>query len=145
MVTGQGECVLKTRWCPGACRVTLCTVLGETETGMVLSALIISAVAGVAARSKSGEDAAGMTLRTIQTAMPSCQDKAGVIKRTRRPGAGTVAILTTLGEAQGSVVRGRLIVAAVAGVAIRGQSGEDTAGMTLRTIQTAMPTCQGKA
>ncbi len=68
-----------------------------------------------------------------------------MIKRTRGPGAGTVAILTTLGEVQGGVVRGRLIVAAVAGVAARGQSGEDAAGMTLRTIQTAMPTGQGKA
>jgi hypothetical protein len=75
MRAGQRKCVVEVCRCPGARRMALCTVLGETEGGMVLSALIIAAVAGVAVRAEPGQDAPGMTLRTIQAAMSTCQGK----------------------------------------------------------------------
>jgi len=141
MRAGQRKCVVEACRRPGARRVALCTVLRKAETGMVRSTLIIRAVTGVAVRSESSEGASGMTLRTIQAGMAARQGKARVIKRARCPGSHGVTLGTVLRKAEAGMVLCALIIGTVAGVTVRAESGVDTSGMTLGTIQTTVSTC----
>ncbi len=105
---------------------------------MARSALIIRTMAGVAVRGQSGEGTPGMTLRTIQTAMPTCQGEAGVIQGRRCPGARRVTLCTILGVTEAGVVRSALVICAVTGVTVRGEPSERYPCMTLAAVQSCM-------
>ena len=144
MIPLQGKGMPEAGRGPGRCGVTLTTVMRKTKRSVIRGPLIIRVMAVVAVGGQTGEGASGVTLGTVQAAMPTGEGKAAVIKGSRHPGAGTVAVFAGMCVVLGRVVRGRFIVGAMTGKTVCRQASKGATGMTISACQTGVTTGQGK-
>ena len=127
-------------------RVAVVTGLGVVSIPPLIIMHIghVTLLMGMAVQATEGIGAAGGVTRGTGQIMVPTQGK-GVRKAGGRPGRGCMAPTAVMGKAQRSVIRGPLIIGVMATVAVCGQAGEAASGVTLGTVEAAMPSGEGKA
>ena len=129
--------------------MALCAVLGETEAGMVLIALVIGTVAGVAIRGEPGKRNPCVTLDAVQSGMTAGKREEIVPDIGTGPTNGDMTLLTISCPATGRMVRagGTSEIVSMAKVAL-GRCSPELAGtgprMTAFTGGDGMTTDEGK-
>ena len=137
------RCMLTCSRQPGRRAVALLAGVRKRLSRMVGSALIIRRMTGVAG-GRNRAECARVTLRAAQTAMSRREGERRVAIGARQPRRGRVALFTTVREGQRGMVRGRLIVGRVTGVAGGRNRTEGAARMTPRASKPGVPRRQGE-